>query len=166
MRNLILGILVLVIQLHDVVAQTTVTTFILIRHAEKVPDDSEDPVLLPEGEARAKKLVSVLEKTKIDAIYSTRFKRAMSTVSPLATSKGLDIKVYESFKEAPIEEILKKHTGGTIVISGHSNSIPWIANLLTSKNEFDDFSDDDYGNILIVDVVTKGKVAKVTRLRY
>ena len=151
---------------NGAVAQSSVTTFILIRHAEKVLDKSDDPPLSPEGEVLAKMLISVLKKTKIDAIYSTRFKRTMSTVSPLATSKGLDVKVYEPFKDTPIEEILKKHPGGTIVISGHSNSIPWIANLLLGKKEFEDFNEDDYGNMLIVDVVTKGKVAKVTWLRY
>ncbi|MEO5980062.1 MAG: phosphoglycerate mutase family protein [Chryseolinea sp.] len=166
MKKLILLTLLLGFHVNWVVAQSTITTFILIRHAEKVLDSSEDPVLLPKGEERAKKLVSVLEKTKVDAIYSTKFNRTMSTVSPLASSKGLDVRVYEPFKETPIDEILKQHPGGTVVISGHSNSIPWIANLLVGKKEFADFSDDDYGNILIVDVIAKGKVAKVTWLRY
>jgi broad specificity phosphatase PhoE len=166
MKKLTLAFFVVFSLYHGAVAQSTVTTFILIRHAEKVLDNSDDPLLLPEGEARAKKLISVLEKTKVDAIYSTRFRRTMSTVSPLATSKGLDVKVYEPFKETPIEEILKKHAGGTIVIAGHSNNIPWIANLLIGKKEFEDFDDGDYGNMLVVDVVTKGKIAKVTWLRY
>ncbi len=62
--------------------------------------------------------------------------------------------------------MLKKHEGGTVVISGHSNNIPWIANLLLGREEFKDYDDADYGNVLIVSVVEKGKIAAVTWLSY
>jgi 2,3-bisphosphoglycerate-dependent phosphoglycerate mutase len=144
----------------------TVTTFILYRHAEKGNDGTEDPDLKPEGVARSKRIVEMLKNTSIDAIYATRYKRAKNTVVPLAEAKGLEVQTYESFKPEVIEAMVKKHSGGTVVISGHSNDIPWIANLLIGKDEYKAYADADYGNVLIVSVVEKGKVAKVTWLSY
>src|SRR5437762_1024200 len=109
MRRVLIIVALAILGQGGVLAQNTVTTFILLRHAEKVLDDSDDPALLPAGEERAKKLISMFEKTKIDAIYSTKFKRTMSTVTPLGASKKIDVRVYEPFKEAPLDEKLKKH---------------------------------------------------------
>lgn len=147
-------------------SQKKITTFILLRHAEKGSDDPKDPELKPEGVERANRVVKMLEKTTVDAIYSTTFKRTRNTVAPLAKEKGLDILAYEAFKVEEIEKMIEKHAGGTVVISGHSNNIPWIANLLIGKEELKDYEDTDYGNMLIVSVVEKGKVAKVTWLSY
>ncbi|MBA4057221.1 MAG: hypothetical protein C0490_21085, partial [Marivirga sp.] len=131
------------------IAQKKITTFILLRHAEKGNDDPKDPELKPEGVERAERVVKMLGKTSVDAIYSTTFKRTRNTVAPLARAKGLEVVAYEAFKVDEIEKMLQKHAGGTVVISGHSNNIPWIANLLIGKEDFKDYEDVDYGNILI-----------------
>lgn len=143
-----------------------VTTFILVRHAEKKSDGSKDPELTEAGLIRAKLLGSILRDTQINAVYSTPFKRTQETVEPLAASKGLTIKTYAPLKSEQIDEMLKTYPGGTILISGHSNTIPWTANYLLGKDEFRDFDDADYDNILIVDVTEKGKIAKATWLSY
>src|SRR4051812_24667993 len=75
-----------------------ITTFILVRHAEKMADAGKDPALSSEGNARTKRLVSLLEKTTIDAIYTTPYKRTRSTVEPLAQAKRLTIREYEPQK--------------------------------------------------------------------
>ncbi len=160
-------VFVLSILAFAVTAQkNSITTFILVRHAEKVIDGTKDPELKPEGIDRAKRLADMLSKTPVDVIYSTNFKRTKNTVLPLASAKGLLVENYEALKVEEIENMLKKHAGGTILISGHSNTIPWTANLLIGKQEYGDFADDDYGNILIISVVEIGKIAKVTLLRY
>ena len=73
---------------------------------------------------------------------------------------------YEAFKNEEIDRMLSKHSGGTIVISGHSNTIPAIVNYLTGKEEYKTFEDTDYSNLIIVTVVEKGIFAKVTWLKY
>ena len=108
----------------------------------------------------------MLKKTQVDAIYSTAYKRTRNTVSPLATAKGLPMSDYEAFKTGEIDQMLKKNAGGTVVISGHSNNIPWIANYLSGKESYKDFEDSDYENLLIVTVVEKGKNANVVWLSY
>ncbi|HRI80060.1 MAG TPA: phosphoglycerate mutase family protein [Cyclobacteriaceae bacterium] len=141
-----------------------ITTFILVRHAEKM-DASKDPDLSELGRQRALRLASLLRKTSIDVIYSTSFKRTMTTVTPLAKEKGLEVNTYEPLKADAIEQMLKKFPGGTIVVCGHSNTIPWTANYLTGKESFKNFDDSEYGNVLIVEVMDKEK-GKVLWLEY
>lgn len=147
-------------------AQSGITTFILVRHAEKISDGSDDPDLRPEGLQRSKDLVALLDRNKVDAIYSTSFKRTRNTIVPLADAKKLKVLNYDAFKAEPIEKMLKEHRGGTVVICGHSNNIPWIANFLTGDKQVADYDDTDYGNILIISVVSPGQASKVTWLRY
>jgi 2,3-bisphosphoglycerate-dependent phosphoglycerate mutase len=142
------------------------TTIILLRHAEKATDGTEDPDLKPEGVKRAEHLAQMLKDTQIDGIYATDFKRTRQTVQPLASAKQLEIQSYEPFKNDEIEEMLAKHGGETIVVCGHTNNIPWTANLLTGKDDFKDYEETQYGIFLIVTVVDKGKNAEVTRLNY
>lgn len=143
-----------------------VTTFILVRHAEKAQDGSKDPSLSEEGNARAKRLDDLLNRTNIDAIYTTAYKRTRSTVEPIAQTKGVSILEYEPQRESAIDAMLKDHAGKTILVTGHSNTIPEIANWLTGTKQFKDFEDTDYGNVIIVSLVSKGTGAKVTWLRY
>ncbi|MEI9920353.1 MAG: phosphoglycerate mutase family protein [Bacteroidota bacterium] len=147
MRNLLAAVLLFVCV--NTFAQTT---FILVRHAEK-DNGKDNPALSAEGKQRALALAKLLEKQKIDAIYSTDFNRTKETVRPLADSKGLQITIYD---RQPDLAGLK----GTIVICGHSNTIPALANKLIGKEQFKDFADNDFGNLLII------SDGSVTHLRY
>lgn len=145
-----------------------VTTFILIRHAEKLSGnmaDKSDPDLTEEGKQRAQRLVSLLKDVGVDAIYSTNFKRTQYTVAPLSAAKGIAVKTYEPKNTAAIDAMLEAHRGGTIVVCGHSNTTPWTANYLAGKEDLKDFDDSDYDNVLIVSVTGK-KAAKVLWLNW
>jgi broad specificity phosphatase PhoE len=142
------------------------TTFILLRHAEKATDGTDDPALTKEGEARANHLVEMFSKADITAIYSTDFKRTRMTVAPLANSKELEIQTYKwENPKALINKILEANTGGTIVICGHSNTTPILASLLTGKALFAAFEDDDYSNLLII-TATKVGAGKLLHMGY
>lgn len=147
-------------------AQEQLTTFILVRHGEKVDDGSKDPELNEEGKTRALRLAEMLSKTSVTAVYSTSFKRTQNTVSPLATAKGLEVLLYEPLKPEPLDKMLTTHAGGTIVISGHSNTIPWTANYLIGKDQLKNFAEGDYKNFLVVTVLKKGSVTNITWLTY
>lgn len=152
----------------NVSAQATgdITTIILVRHAEKGDDGTSDPDLSEAGKDRAKHLAIILNDTKIDAIYSTNYKRTKNTVTQLAEKKGIEIHHYEPMKNEVIDEILKKHRGGTVVIVGHSNTTPWTANFLLGTEEVQNFYDDEYDNLLIVSFLERGKAAKLTWINY
>lgn len=151
----------------SVVAEAqTITTVILVRHAEKGTDDPKDPDLSEAGKQRAQHLAQVLKEIKVDAIYSTPYKRTRNTVTPLAEAKGISVLNYNPSKKEEIDMLLQKFAGGTIVIAGHSNTVPGLANYLTGKTEFQNFDDNDYDNLMVVTVVEKGENAKVVWLTY
>ena len=66
------------------------TTFIVVRHAEKV-DASRDPDLSAAGLTRAQALSARLDGPRLDAIYATEFKRTGQTVAPSAASHRVAI---------------------------------------------------------------------------
>ena len=144
----------------------TLTTFILIRHAEKGDDGTDDPDLKAEGEARAKRLAFMLKDTPLSAIYSTHFKRTINTVKPISEIKNIDVQPYDAHKPEVIEKMVQQHRGGTVLMSGHSNNIPWTANLLLGENAYEDYPETEYGILLIVTVADMGRVTGVTRLNY
>lgn len=163
----LLAIFIVVLGFEFVNAQSpTITTVILVRHAEKGTDDPKDPELSEAGKQRAQRLAEVLKEIKVDAIYSTPYKRTRNTVAPLAEVKGLSIVTYDPSKKDEIDQLLQKFSGGTIVVAGHSNTVPGFANYLTGKTEFQNFDDTDYDNLLIVNVIERGKSAKAVWLTY
>jgi Fructose-2,6-bisphosphatase len=135
----------------------SLTTFILVRHAEKANDGSKDPVLTELGTGRAMALSKLLNETKVDAVYSTKTQRTEGTVTPLANAKGLKIVNYNPSKNDYLDQLLQQHKGGTVVICGHSNTIPGAANYLLGNSDLKNFDDADYDNILVVTVSEIGK---------
>lgn len=146
-------------------AQKPITTFILVRHAEKENDGTSNPNLSIEGKNRASNLANLLKETHVDAILSTPYKRTFSTVQPLAEAKKLTIETYEAMKDDEMDRILNKYKGLTVVICGHSNTTPWTVNYFLGTAEYPPFEDSDYDNLIILDVVEKGQ-AKATWLNY
>ncbi len=142
-----------------------VTTFVLVRHAEKADDGTKDPPLTAEGTERAERISDLLKNQTVTALYSTPYKRTRETLAFVAKEKSLEIKEYDPFsKDEWLEGLLQEHTGGTILISGHSNTIPILANALLGKDVFSQFDDTDYSNLIIVttEEIGKGKLVRLT----
>lgn len=165
MKKIFLACSLLSLLLVGCAQPQTITTFILVRHAEKADDGTKDPSLTADGAIRANELARVLSDAKIDAIYSTAYKRTRETVEPTAKAKGLSILAYESMKGDEMDRIFNAHKGGTVLISGHSNTTPWVVNYFLGKETYPDFEDSDYDNIIVLSIVEKGN-AKVTWLNY
>lgn len=142
-----------------------ITTFILVRHAEKADDGTEDPPLTAQGEARAKRLAFLFKDASVDAVYSTHYKRTRFTAEPLSNIVDVDVLIYEEYKPEVILDMLEKHRGGTVFISGHSNNIPWTANLLLGDEVYEDYDENQYGTILVISVAEMGE-GSVLRLSY
>ncbi|MEQ8905615.1 phosphoglycerate mutase family protein [Ekhidna sp.] len=142
------------------------TTFILVRHAEKANDGTDNPPLTEAGLQRANDLAALLTNQEIDALYSTPFIRTETTLTPIGRDKGMEVKNYDPFAGAKwLSGALKKHAGGTIVICGHSNTIPELANALLGKERFQQFDDNDYSNLIIIVTSEVGK-GKLVRLKF
>lgn len=137
------------------------TTFILLRHAEKVQDGSKDPLLNEAGRARSLRLKEMLTDQEVMAIYSTPYQRTRQTVVPLAVEKSLEIQEYEPFSKGFLIGLLEEHSGATVVISGHSNTIPALVNELLGEEKYPQLSDDDYSNLFIVSLNKLGEAKEV-----
>jgi 2,3-bisphosphoglycerate-dependent phosphoglycerate mutase len=130
----------------------SLTTLVFVRHAEKVDDGTRDPELSDEGKLRAIKLSRLLANQKIDAVYSTTYKRTRNTVEPTATEHGLSVTSYESLNSSQLTELVNRYKSGTVVICGHSNTTPAMINAVLGKQAFKQWEDTDYGTFIIVTV--------------
>src|SRR5688572_25435524 len=147
--------------------EKAITTFILVRHAEKdLTQSTNDPDLSADGKSRATRLTELFKKADIAAVYSTPFKRTQQTVEPLALQRSLNVVSYQAMVKEDVDLMLQKHAGQTILVSGHSNTIPNLINYLIGEDKYKNFTDDDYGNVVIVSITERGKNAKVVWMRY
>ena len=156
MKRLFFALLLVSITL-PAAAQQEITTFILVRHAEKSQDDPRDPSLSEVGIKRALALKTLLSQTEISALYSTSYKRTRSTVQPIAEATGLEIQTYDPRSADFLKEIMEKYKGKTVVVSGHSNTTPLVANMLIGSRKFQQLSEDDYSKVFVVTVSEIGK---------
>lgn len=142
------------------------TTVILVRHAEKnIEPNNPDPDLSPAGQARARELVRVLGVAGVNAIYGTQYKRTQQTAKPLADSLGLPVNVIDAKKTQDlVNSIRTANRGQTILVVGHSNSVPEIIAGL-GGGSVPEVPDSDYDNMFIVEIYKSGS-AKVTRIKY
>ena len=146
--------------------EKSITTIFLVRHAEKAQDGTSDPPLTSEGKARAQELTYILKHVPLDAIYSTPYKRTQQTALPTAEAHSLQINSYQPGEEEIfLKKVLSKHTGVNVLIIGHSNTVPVLANHLSGTTQFSPLDDNTYDNIFILSVPQKGHPV-ITRLRF
>ncbi len=134
----------------------------IVRHAEKV-DQSKDPHLSDAGQARARALAALLAQSGAAAIYATEYQRTTETVKPLADRLGLPIQHVPAADTARLVEQLKaRHAQDTVVVVGHSNTVPAIVKAYGAS--VPEIADDDFGSVFVVVPRVSGP-ALVLRLR-
>ncbi len=72
---------------------------LLVRHALPQPDGTMDPGLGDEGRQQAEALARHLDRTRIDAVYSSHLKRAVQTAEPLIRQRAVDLRIDEGLRE-------------------------------------------------------------------
>lgn len=105
-------------------------TFILVRHAEKATVPSKDPPLTDAGRQRAQRLADSLKGTRLDAVYSSPYQRTRETAAPVAHAQGLTIIDYTPDDAAFAARLRADHPRGTVLVVGHSNTLPPLARAL------------------------------------
>ncbi len=132
-------------------AQSKITTYYFIRHAEKV-DNSQNPDLSEKGLKRAELWNNIFSEVDFDEIYSTDYKRTLQTASPTATTKKIEIKLYNP-KTINIESFKKETLGKKVLIVGHSNTTTKFVKDIINKQSFSDIEDETFGNLYIVTII-------------
>jgi len=127
-----------------------ITKVIVLRHAEKANDGTKNPSLSEDGQNRAKRLSAMLKDVVIDEAYSTPYKRTTETLTPLCEAQNIEIQPYDTRNINLVEEIIKSKKGKTIIIAGHSNTIPNLINQLIKEEKYSEIHEDDYGKMWIL----------------
>jgi broad specificity phosphatase PhoE len=117
-------------------------TAILIRHAD-VDGHGSDPELNAAGQARAQELVHVLGDAGVVAILITSLRRSQQTAAPVAAALGVDPTVADEVDDV-IAAIRSRKRGDTVLVVGHTNTVPEIiaglggpAGVTIGADEFD-----------------------------
>ncbi len=131
--------------------EAVISTFYLIRHAEKDRSDSTnlDPELNQKGLDRAIRWAEVFDKVELDAIFSTNYERTTMTAAPTSVKKNIDIQFYDP-RSLNIEEFKRKNSGLNVLIVGHSNTTPTFTNQLVGEEMFPQMDDNDNSSLFIV----------------
>jgi broad specificity phosphatase PhoE len=112
------------------------TTVVIVRHAEKA-DASRDTALSPAGQKRAEALAAALDGAEVGAVYVSQFRRTRLTAGPLLGRLGLAAQerpvgddISASARELATE-VLTRQAGKTVLVVGHSNTVPEIVKALS-----------------------------------
>ena len=133
--------------------ETQTTTIYLIRHAEKA-DASKNPELSEQGIERALRWANYFEEIPLEIFYTTLTIRTQQTISSVASTKNKEIQFYQPVTFS-LKEIAAKHPGKTILIVGHSNTIPKHINDFLGKEIYEKIDENEFGNLYKITI--KGK---------
>ena len=141
------------------------TTIILVRHAEKdTTPGVQDPALTEGGVTRAQRLAVMLKDAGVDTIYSSEFRRTKATVAPLSAKIGISTEVIAAGDMSGLVGRLKtRHGGETVVVSGHSNTLPQIMRAL-GVTPTPRITDRDYDGLYVVTLGADG--TRMTKLSF
>jgi phosphohistidine phosphatase SixA len=106
---------------------TTQPSRYVMRHLQRGAGD--DPALTEEGRRNAERLIDFFADDPPSAIFVSDTRRARETAAPLAARLGLAVAEYKALDAAGVAERAAQQ-GGTVLIVGHSNTVPAIVEAL------------------------------------
>jgi broad specificity phosphatase PhoE len=148
---------------------STTTVVVLARHAEKDLSSIQDPPLSAEGEQRAERLAQMFGRStgvgRIDAIYVSDARRTQQTAAPLAERLGKQaIVVPAADIKGLVSRVMHEHEGGSVLIVGHSNTVPELIHELGSI-DVPPIGDDEYDTLYVLSIPSFGQ-ASLLRMAY
>lgn len=156
--------------------QAAPTTIVVVRHGEKAAASAADqrleadPPLSAAGEARARALAELLADAQIGAVYATQYRRTQLTAEPTARRFGLAVQAYPASRAvaedaaALAAEIRERYRGQSVLVVGHSNTVPAIVEALSGA-PVAEIDEAVYDNAFVV-VIPQAGAARLYRLRY
>lgn len=138
------------------------TTVILVRHAEKAPAPASDPLLSEAGQLRAIALADALADAGVQVVIVTPFQRTRLTAAPVAEKRGLAPQVVATTPThvADVARAVREHKGKTVLVVGHSNTIPAIVGALGGP-KLPDLCDAQYAQLFTLVIPEQGSPALV-----
>ncbi len=135
----------------------------VVRHAEKVDDGTDDPLLAISGRIRAVELSQLLAAAGITHVHSTDTERAKATARPTAERLNLGILLYDPSDVYLFAGSLRATPGAHLVV-GHSNTVqPLVAALGGSFGS--PISEDEHDRVYIL-ILDPTRATITLKLRY
>lgn len=169
MRNV--ALLLLVLLLAGSVHAGDATTIVIVRHAEadQTPE-VKDPALTAIGEKRAEALANALRDANVRIVYSTQYRRTKDTAAALRRNTEIPLAEVAVARETIAQQsaelakqIVEKHKGETVLIVGHSNTVPVFVEALSGV-KVPPIAHEEHDRLYIV-VIEDGKARLIaTRL--
>jgi broad specificity phosphatase PhoE len=164
MQRLSFALLALAIGVLPVAAQgTKETTVVLVRHAEKAATPADDPPLTAAGEARARDLWTAIRDAGVSTVITTQFARTRETAQPTASALGVTPTVVPATSPTHVQNVvaeIRQHPGHTILVVGHSNTVPLIVEALGAKRP-GAICDSRYDDMFVVTIASDGKASAI-----
>lgn len=140
------------------------TTVILVRHAEKAATPADDPPLTAVGEQRARDLLDAIRDAGVNAVITTQYARTKATAQPTIAALSAPAEVVPATPgpthPADVAAAVRKHAGQTVLVVGHSNTIPAIVEALGAKRP-PAICDPEYDNLYVVTIGPDGKAGVI-----
>jgi phosphohistidine phosphatase SixA len=149
----------------------TITTIVLVRHAEKDLGAISDAPLSPQGEQRAGRLAQMFGDAerfgRIRKIYVTNTRRTQQTALQLSQRLGITPEVVDSKMDSAelAKRVLRENRGGRALIVGHSNSVPELVKALLHAKSVPPVGEDEYDTLYVVTVPSVGDPSAL-RMKY
>lgn len=140
------------------------TTLLIVRHADR---QNAADALSAAGLARAQELVHAAEKAGIVAIYRSNTNRNAQTAAPLAAALGITPVVYPANDVDPlVEGIFADHPGQTVLVVGHSNTVPQII-AAAGGPELPNLGETEFDDLFVLKACRcRGSAATLVNLQY
>ena len=168
-RRLFLVLLCIIAAGVPAAAQSGATVVILVRHAEKAAAPAADPPLTEAGVARARALATALADANVRAVITTELIRTRETARSLADALGLPLETVHTgvlgVHAKAVADAVRAHAGQTVLVVGHSNTIPSIIAALGGP-KFGDICDTQYSNLFVLIVRPGDKKADLVVSSY
>ena len=142
------------------------TRIYLVRHAEK--ETGNDPALTKDGMKRAGDLFRWMKEKKLKRIYVTKYRRTQMTGDSLRIHLKIDTIHYAA--DTLCDDLVARITehrdqGNTILIIGHSNTLPKIIRKLGVANYPQaNIPDDEFDNLFLL--TYKKSKAVIKKMKY
>lgn len=153
---------------HLCVAQDRMV--VLVRHAEKAAEPANDPSLSDEGRGRAEALLAVLADAGVGAVVVSPFNRTRETAAPVLRAHDLTAvevpigRDLASHIQAVVDAVRAQPPGKTVLVVGHSNTIPAIVTALGGP-QLPDLCDNQYAVLYVLSAPETGP-ARLVRATY
>ena len=140
------------------------TVVIVVRHAERAPG-SGDPPISEAGQARARALADIGKAAGVSAVITTQLQRTRQTAQPLVEALGIMPVVVNTQSDvakhaADVAAAVRQFAGKTVLVVGHSNTVPAIVAALGGP-KYADLCEPEYDSLITLVIDAEGGVRAV-----